>query len=316
MDEYAKLWDDPTGWDLLVKDGGNDEKKDGQNDGNNDGQNDEDENGDADENKSGNEPFISDLSAWQPSIIGALLGFIYLGDWKDMDGLPPEATNLRSLPYHVHMAAQAWTLKLPLTVRKTAVSKINRATYQINNAIKTTLRSHPISPIGRFSIEEPIYQALDFLYKQEQIEVMRYLLPVRAAMSRLVDVVVPWLLKQPAFIPNFQTIWSQEPLYSRWAGDHWKFYQIGCLLPSWEDPPENYGESQVEEPHAKEPKAEVTQAKEPQAKVAKPGDAKAKDSKSKDVKAKDVKAKELKAKNPKVEDLKIEKLKIEELEDE
>ena len=159
-------------------------------------------------------------------------------DWQDMDGHPPAPTNLRSVPFHVHMAAQAFTLKFPTTVRDAAVAKINRATYKLNNSITTVLAGQPLLPAGCYSVEVPLYMALEFLYAQEEPEVLRYLMPVRAAIGRLLDVALPWLLKQPYFTPRFQTAWSKEPMYSRYLGDHHKFYRWGCLLPSWDDPPE------------------------------------------------------------------------------
>lgn len=156
-----------------------------------------------------------------------------------MDGHPPGPTNLRSLYFHVHMAAQSWTLFFPPTVREMAVNKINRITYRLNNSIETDLAGYPLAPEGYQSVEEPLFLTIDFLYKQDDLVVMRDLMPVRAAVSRLVDVAVPWLLKQPDFVPRFQTTWSKEPVYSRWTGDHWKFRRLGCLLPSWDDPPED-----------------------------------------------------------------------------
>lgn len=154
-----------------------------------------------------------------------------------MDGYPPSPTNLRSLYFHVHMASQAWTLYFPPTVREMTVNKINRITYRLNSCIETELAGYPLAPEGYRSVEEPLFQTIDFLYKQDNLIVMRDLMPVRAALSRLLDIAVPWLLKQPDFVLRFQTIWSEEPVYSRWTGDHWKFRRLGCLLPSWDHPP-------------------------------------------------------------------------------
>lgn len=160
-------------------------------------------------------------------------------DWKDLDGHPPSPTNLRSVRFHVEMAAQAWTLDFPTTVRETAVAKINLATFQLNNAIVTMLSKYPLAPTGYASVEEPLYRTVEFLYRQEIPEAKGYLMPVRAAIARLLDVALPWLLKQPAFVPRFQTLWSEQPMYGRYMGDHHKLCQLGCLLPSWDDPPED-----------------------------------------------------------------------------
>lgn len=157
-----------------------------------------------------------------------------------MDGYPPGPTNLRCVRYHVDLAAQAWTLGFPTSVREAAVFKINRATYQLNNSIASVLSNYPLEQEGYAGIEEPLYRSLEFLYKQESPKVVKYLLPIRAAVARLVDIAVPWLLKQPAFVMRFQTLWSQEPMYGRYIGDHHKFSLLGCLLPSWNDPPENW----------------------------------------------------------------------------
>lgn len=156
-----------------------------------------------------------------------------------MDGHPPGPTNLRAVQFHVHMAAQAWTLDFPTNVREAAVFKINRATYRLNNSIMSVLSNYPLIEQGYAGVEEPLYMALDFLYRQDRPQVMKYLMPVRAAIARLVDIALPWLLKQPGFVTRFQTLWSQEPVYSRYMGDHHKFFELGCLLPSWDNPPES-----------------------------------------------------------------------------
>lgn len=154
-----------------------------------------------------------------------------------MDGHPPGPTNLRSIWYHVDLAAQAWTLNFPTSVREAAVFKINCATYEFHNSIVGVLSDYPLVPEGYAGVEWPLYMSLEFLYQQDNLEAIEYMMPIRAAVGRLVAIAVPWLLKQPRFMKQFQTLWSQEPMYGRYIGDHHIFSRLGCLLPSWNDPP-------------------------------------------------------------------------------
>ena len=149
-----------------------------------------------------------------------------------MDGHPPGPTNLRSVRYHIDLAAQAWALGFPTSVREVAVFKIYRATHQLNNSILSVLSDYPLSQEGYAGVEEPLDMSLEFLYQQEDVEAMKYLMPIRAAVSRLVDIAVPWLLNQSGFVTRFQMLWSQEPIYDRYIGDHHRFSQLGCLLHS------------------------------------------------------------------------------------
>lgn len=155
-----------------------------------------------------------------------------------MDGHPPGPTNLRSVRYYVDVAVQAWNLYFPTSVRAAAVFKINRSTYRLHNPIESALSDYPLCREGYAGVEQPLYMSLEFLYSQEDPETVRYLLPVRAAVARLVAIAVPWLLKQEGFVDRFVTLWSREPMYDRYVGDHHKFSQLGCLLPSWDNPPE------------------------------------------------------------------------------
>lgn len=160
-----------------------------------------------------------------------------------MDGHPPAPTNLRSVRFHVEMAAQAYTLGFPTSVRDIAVDKINLAAFQLNNVIVTVLENYRLTPEGYQSVEEPLYRTLEFLYSQADPEVVRYLLPVRAAIVRLAELALPWLLKQRAFVPKFEQFWKQEPMWGRWCADHYRFEQAGCLLPSWDDPADGTDDS-------------------------------------------------------------------------
>lgn len=206
-----------------------------------------------------------DLSAWRPFAVGGLLRFLYIGgksthprapspfrfepwtnpvntDWGDMDGHLPSPTNLRSIPLHVQIAAQAYTLKFPLAVRDAAVAKINIATYQFNNVKETVLRQTMlkgifIRPEGYVdNIEDPMLRTIEFLYAQEAPGVVKHLLPVRAAIARLQYLVGSWLWEQPDFPGIFEQRWKREPMHTRAHSEFEMFQEIGCMLPRWNDP--------------------------------------------------------------------------------
>ena len=59
-----------------------------------------------------------------------------------MDGHPPAPTNLRSVRFHVELAAQALSLGFPTRVRDIAVEKINLAAFQLNNIIITVVENY------------------------------------------------------------------------------------------------------------------------------------------------------------------------------
>ena len=114
--------------------------------------------------------------------------------------------------------------------------KINQCTEGLTEALKGGLGRCILTPKEYSGIAGPLHEALNILYKQTSVEPVRKLLPIRVALSRLLDIALPLLARETGFMGIFDALWVKEPLYRRWQGDHYIFYRMGCLEDQRKEP--------------------------------------------------------------------------------
>jgi len=135
------------------------------------------------------------------------------------------------------MVCQGWTLHFPRdALRDLVVEKINQNAHEFKAALDHRLGKCRLILPGYLPISDSLYEALFFLYSQTEINLIRKMLPVRAALCRLVDIALPWLLEQPGFPGVFNSRWVRGPVGFAWQRDHYIFSRIGCMFPSWREP--------------------------------------------------------------------------------
>ncbi|PSR82705.1 hypothetical protein BD289DRAFT_483690 [Coniella lustricola] len=174
-------------------------------------------------NKTG-EPVVMTLNNWHPGILGGIIQFMYLENYKGGDFDPQDPYNTSPIVHAIaHFNAGAAVLCRDMM--DCVLTQLDAATENIKLLGQQGAYIHPLANMDLF--ESMLRRGLLMLYDEPDQWRIRSL---RVVMGKLMAVAFPWVLQNPAWGYRYASSWGI--LHARVVTDHKWLVWVGQCEPS------------------------------------------------------------------------------------